>query len=189
MARSRVRPTLISYNLALGACAKGKGRGGDAAMDILLEVQRKRMRPDVVTYSSVIAALSKGGDWQRVMGLLGAMEESELEPNSFSFSAAITACERAGEWEKALALFEGLHAAGGAVDASVYHAAVRVSVRRRARKESDPPPTPPPSTSRTRPSRCARNSVTLPSDIGRELCWCRPGSLSHAADGRGGHTP
>jgi len=124
MARSRVRPTLISYNLALGACAKGKGRGGDAAMDILLEVQRKRMRPDVVTYSSVIAALSKGGDWQRVMGLLGAMEESELAPNSFSFSAAITACERAGEWEKALALFEGLHAAGGAVDASVYHAAI-----------------------------------------------------------------
>ena len=84
------------------------------------------MRPDVITYSSVIAALSKGGDWVRVVGLIGAMQEAELSPNAFSFSAAIAACERAGEWEKALALFDGLRAAGAleAMDASVYHSAI-----------------------------------------------------------------
>ena len=58
------------------------------------------------------------------MGLLGAMEENDVESNAFSFSSAIAACERAGEWEKALALFGGLRAAGGAVDRSIYHAAI-----------------------------------------------------------------
>lgn len=52
------------------------------------------------------------------------MEEDQLEPNAFSFSAAIAACERAGESEKALALFAGLREAGGAVDRTLWNAAI-----------------------------------------------------------------
>ena len=50
-------PTLISYNLALAACAKA-GQG-DAAMAALAEAEGAGLKPDTVTYSSVIAALSR----------------------------------------------------------------------------------------------------------------------------------
>ena len=62
----------------------------------------------------------------RSVGVLGAMQEADLAPNAFSFSSVIAACERAGEWEKALALFAGLRESVGvgALDASVYHAAI-----------------------------------------------------------------
>ena len=46
---------------------------------------------------------ASGGEWERVVGLIGAMEargSSVSDLNSFSWSAAIAACERAGEWEK-----------------------------------------------------------------------------------------
>ena len=83
-------------------------------MDLMTQIRAAGLRPDVVSYSSLIAALSRGGDWMRVVGVLGSIEEApDVEANEFVFSAAIAAMERAGEWEKALALFEGLRGAGG----------------------------------------------------------------------------
>eukprot|EP00965_Chrysotila_dentata_P160466 5298186-Pleurochrysis_carterae.AAC.1 len=65
-------PTVISYNLALDACAKASA--GEAAMEMLAEMRARNLKPDVVSYSCVIAAFSKLADVPRVLGLLGAME-------------------------------------------------------------------------------------------------------------------
>ena len=146
MRRARVAPSLISYNLALGACAKAakipsakvssakvssakvsplvSSHAADAAMELLLELQQLKLQPDVTSYSSAIAALSDAGQWERLGGLLGSTQAELLQPNGFSFSAAIAACERAGEWERLLALFAGLRKAGGAVDRSLWNAAL-----------------------------------------------------------------
>ena len=151
MRRARVAPSLISYNLALGACAKAakissakvssakvssakvssakvsplvSSTAADAAMELLLELQQLKLQPDVTSYSSAIAALSDAGQWERLGGLLGSTQAELLQPNGFSFSAAIAACERAGEWERLLALFAGLRKAGGAVDRSLWNAAL-----------------------------------------------------------------
>ena len=96
----------------------------DAAMELLLELQQLKLQPDVTSYSSAIAALSDAGQWERLGGLLGSTQAELLQPNGFSFSAAIAACERAGEWERLLALFAGLRKAGGAVDRSLWNAAL-----------------------------------------------------------------
>ena len=146
MRRARVAPSLISYNLALGACAKAakissakvssatvsstkvsplvSSTAADAAMELLLELQQLKLQPDVTSYSSAIAALSDAGQWERLGGLLGSTQAELLQPNGFSFSAAIAACESAGEWERLLALFAGLRKAGGAVDRSLWNAAL-----------------------------------------------------------------
>ena len=96
----------------------------DAAMELLLELQQLKLQPDVTSYSSAIAALSDAGQWERLGGLLGSTQAELLQPNGFSFSAAIAACESAGEWERLLALFAGLRKAGGAVDRSLWNAAL-----------------------------------------------------------------
>ena len=151
MRRARVAPSLISYNLALGACAKAakissakvssatvssakvssakvsplvSNPAADAAMELLLELQQLKLQPDVTSYSSAIAALSDAGHWERLGGLLGSTQAELLQPKGFSFSAAIAACESAGEWERLLALFAGLRKAGGAVDRSLWNAAL-----------------------------------------------------------------
>ena len=96
----------------------------DAAMELLLELQQLKLQHDVTSYSLAIAALSDAGQWERLGGLLGTTQAELLQPNGFSFSAAIAACERAGEWERLLALFAGLRKAGGAVDRSLWNAAL-----------------------------------------------------------------
>jgi pentatricopeptide repeat protein len=113
-----------TYDAKSDAANEQATSAGEMAMRLLTELQRTGHTPDVVSYSSAIAALSHSGELERVIGLLGVMEERRLEPNAFSWSAAINACERAGEWEKALALFAGLRDAGGAADHAVYHAAI-----------------------------------------------------------------
>ena len=117
---------------AVGAGASGSGlqtpqtapTAGEQAIELLHEIRQAGLSPDVVSYSSAISALSRAGDYERVIGMLGAMTDEQLEPNAFSWSAAIAACERAGEQQKALALFAGLRDAGGAADSAVYHAAI-----------------------------------------------------------------
>ena len=179
MRRSKIRPSLISFNLALGACAKGAKRdhgsadpssaslsvplvpaepvdeaaiweegadnggveaevaaeeeremddgcadAGEQAVELLYEAQRRGLKLDVVSYSSAIAALAARGEYDRVIGLIGAMQEQGVEPTAFSWTAAIRACERAGEWQKALGLFSGLRATGDAADLPTWHAAI-----------------------------------------------------------------
>ena len=108
MERRGVRPSRISFNLCLGACVKAQPRRSqpvaklvtgprtpagagtaappaarpavvDAVLDVLTELQGLGLSPDVVSYSSAAAVLSKAGEWEAVLGLLGAMEEVQSQ--------------------------------------------------------------------------------------------------------------
>ena len=61
-----------------------------------------------VTYSSLIDACQKTGEWEKALGVLGAMDQAQVEPNIYTYNAALSAFEKGGEWEKALAAFESL---------------------------------------------------------------------------------
>ena len=132
MKEARVKPTLISCNLALSACAKASERdpaaAGDAALELLSSMgTRFRLKPDTVSYSSAIAALSRTGNWERVFGVIGAVHPDATggSLNSFSWSSAIAACERAGDWQKGVALFNGLRQSTDVpLTEGVYNAAI-----------------------------------------------------------------
>eukprot|EP00434_Breviolum_minutum_P010345 symbB.v1.2.009128.t1/scaffold577.1/size258142/3 len=59
------------------------------------------MLPDVVSYSTAIAACGIGGQWQHALVLC---ERSPLNP--VVFGASISACDSAGRWQHALMLLE-----------------------------------------------------------------------------------
>ena len=62
--------------------------------------------PDVISYSSTIAAGESTGRWQLTLHLLGLMLANRVLPNVFSFNSAISACARVLEWEMALRLLQ-----------------------------------------------------------------------------------
>mmetsp|Transcript_3006 Transcript_3006/g.4839 ORF Transcript_3006/g.4839 Transcript_3006/m.4839 type:complete len:1032 (-) Transcript_3006:47-3142(-) len=99
------------------------GTAGEQAVELLLDMQGRGLKPNVVSYSSVIAVLSASGEYSAIFGLLGSMEENEIKPNEFTWTSAIAACERAGQWQLALGIFDALRNESS-VDPSVWNAAI-----------------------------------------------------------------
>lgn len=95
--------------------------GATVAMDILKQMKDDGISPDVVTCSSVLAALDHGRQWKAAVSLLDAMERSTISknkeggsqwilpsPNVYSYASAISACARCGELEAALSILDGM---------------------------------------------------------------------------------
>lgn len=139
--RSRGPPRdAISLNSAMQAL--NRGGGAAPALSLLSEAEAEAERsadapqPDVVTYSSCMAACRSGGEWEAALRLLARMRAAGVRPNEFSYSAAIAACETGGQWVR------------------------RPHVPRRPIRSADPPTrdaTPP-----TRPPRAARAHTQVP---------------------------
>ena len=84
-------------------------------------MQEENIRPDVVTYSSVISACEAAGEWQRALGALQKVMDENDEGseyaglNLYCFNAAISACEKGGAWVEALELYERMLEEGGPI--------------------------------------------------------------------------
>eukprot|EP00438_Fugacium_kawagutii_P017746 Skav203039 [mRNA] locus=scaffold583:621631:624454:+ [translate_table: standard] len=81
-----------------------KGSQSSLALDLLQQMPRKQVTPNVISYSSAISAFAKGGDWQMALDLLQEMQTAATPPNVISYNAAISACEKGKHWEMALRL-------------------------------------------------------------------------------------
>ena len=73
--------------------------------------------PDVITFSSAMAACEKGSAWRHAMDLLESMHSAALQPDRFSYSSVIASCATAERWELACHFFDTMKA--GAVLADV----------------------------------------------------------------------
>jgi pentatricopeptide repeat domain-containing protein 1 len=80
----------------------------EAALSLFRRMKEENLTPDAQIYSSVISACESAGQWQRAIGILGAMMNGEdgQKPNLFCFNAAIAACEKGGAWLEAVELYE-----------------------------------------------------------------------------------
>ena len=59
-------------------------------------MQRTKVSPDVVTFSSAIDACAKGGgQWEQALKLLDDMQAAKLSPDVVTFDSALDACVRA----------------------------------------------------------------------------------------------
>jgi pentatricopeptide repeat protein len=106
---SDVTPDIITYNLAMDACAKS----GDYALALWLlseVLSSKRTGPllqaDAVTWGTAIAACSRGGNADAALALLQRMRLRGVSPCSQAYASAISACKRAGRSKDVLALVD-----------------------------------------------------------------------------------
>ncbi|CAE8711501.1 unnamed protein product, partial [Polarella glacialis] len=65
-------------------------------------------RPDVVTYSSVVAACNRAARWEMALLAVTKMRRASVLPNLVSVCAAMGACLKGRQWKETLQLFSGL---------------------------------------------------------------------------------
>ncbi|CAJ1334340.1 unnamed protein product [Effrenium voratum] len=98
------------YNAAIGVLSEGQQ--WHKALCLLHLMQRREKVPDIVTYSSLLAACARGIAWQHAGLLLGAMH---VRPNILSACSVLSAYARRRKWQDALRLFAELPEAPNAV--------------------------------------------------------------------------
>ncbi|TFJ80571.1 hypothetical protein NSK_007998 [Nannochloropsis salina CCMP1776] len=154
----RIVPSLVTYNSLLAALAQA-GQWKEA-MRVLQTLQRKNLRPDVITYTSLIQACSKARPSQvkKALYYLELMKEAregggEVTPDAVAYAAAIEACARGGPnagWgETALRLFEEMQERGMEAPAQVYRALVQACGNDVVPEGRAPTPSGPPAASDT----------------------------------------
>lgn len=52
------------------------------------------VKPDVVSYTTVMRGLGRAGEWTRVLEILRTLISLGIEPNGYTYGAAIDACAK-----------------------------------------------------------------------------------------------
>ena len=94
-------PDVIMFNAVIHSLA-GKG-DWQRAFALLFEVEARRMRPDVATYTSAIGSCRLAGAWPQAL-LMYARARSRKVQVARVCSAVLMVCEKSGRWQQAVAL-------------------------------------------------------------------------------------
>ncbi|CAK9072179.1 unnamed protein product [Durusdinium trenchii] len=96
----------VQHNLLLGALSKEAL--WQEAQELLNELSEasQSVRPDVVTYNSVIAACERAWKWTTALHLFTVMRKERLKVSSISCNSLLSAFEKGTQWTKALALLQ-----------------------------------------------------------------------------------
>jgi pentatricopeptide repeat protein len=117
----KLRPTTLTYNMALATCAK---RGELALVDQLLaemDAGPEESKPDIVTLNTALDAYKRADEWEACLEFLLKMEsERQTVPDVVSVNTAIKACKDNAQFELAMQLFDGMGARGLVPDSVSY---------------------------------------------------------------------
>ncbi|PXF44299.1 Pentatricopeptide repeat-containing protein [Gracilariopsis chorda] len=74
-----VAPTIVTYSVAIDACAKcGAAVAVDQALDLITEVKRSGLEPNLVTYNSLITHVRELSDPTLLLKYFSLYEKTEF---------------------------------------------------------------------------------------------------------------
>ena len=94
-------PDIICFNAAIDA--SGRGWQWAHSLQLLFDMCQLRVSPDVVSFSSTVAALQKSSRWQMALATY-ATQEYGAELDVFALTAALSAAEKGRQWQAALSM-------------------------------------------------------------------------------------
>ncbi|CAJ1425048.1 unnamed protein product [Effrenium voratum] len=94
----------VSYNILLSALSVGQSFSQSRELEVLEDMRRSLLQPDVVTYNTLLSATLRRADWQAACGYLEEMPQVLLAPDEVSFATALATCDQAKQWQVALRL-------------------------------------------------------------------------------------
>eukprot|EP00913_Durusdinium_trenchii_P014804 g13883.t1 len=114
LVHSTLRPTVITWTSAAGACAKWQQAlcflEELAQMDVWPRQQVHSLRPVTITYNAVISACGKASRWDWSLRLLADLQNPDTPTaDGITGNAAMNACAQGSQWPRALQLFQELH--------------------------------------------------------------------------------
>eukprot|EP00416_Gambierdiscus_australes_P017130 CAMPEP_0171068628 /NCGR_PEP_ID=MMETSP0766_2-20121228/8679_1 /TAXON_ID=439317 /ORGANISM="Gambierdiscus australes, Strain CAWD 149" /LENGTH=211 /DNA_ID=CAMNT_0011524965 /DNA_START=257 /DNA_END=888 /DNA_ORIENTATION=+ len=94
-------------------------------MNLLQEMDRRGLPPDIVSCCAVISSYGNCGRWGCAVHILEEVRHRRLRANAISFNAAISACEKGERPDAVLALLEEMRWCELRPDEISYNAAIR----------------------------------------------------------------
>ncbi|KAJ7564883.1 hypothetical protein O6H91_02G038200 [Diphasiastrum complanatum] len=114
-----IHPDIISYDVALAACAEG--RHVKEAEMFFQNAKKKGLKPTVVTYTSLMAVFANAGDCSAALRVFREMTADGCNPNEVTFSCLINAFGKGGQVEEAESIFEAMVNYGVVPNVVVYN--------------------------------------------------------------------
>ncbi|CAM9498192.1 unnamed protein product [Ectocarpus sp. 12 AP-2014] len=109
---SFMRPTSTRENVGRGLSPvqAEASDAGDFALGLMEEMKREGVEPDIITYGSLMSALSPRGaaGADIVLELFETLAKSGLKPNSITYVSAIRAYGDKGDWKRAEQMLVGM---------------------------------------------------------------------------------
>eukprot|EP00434_Breviolum_minutum_P001313 symbB.v1.2.001154.t2/scaffold47.1/size388503/9 len=97
------QPNRVCHNAALTACKAGK----HWQLGMSLQMMQESIRPNVVSFNTLLGICETCGDWPRALELLNKMHERRLR-SEISLSSAIGACGQGNAWQVAIELLKSM---------------------------------------------------------------------------------
>eukprot|EP00178_Gracilaria_changii_P015843 TRINITY_DN444_c6_g1_i1.p1 TRINITY_DN444_c6_g1~~TRINITY_DN444_c6_g1_i1.p1 ORF type:complete len:902 (+),score=108.60 TRINITY_DN444_c6_g1_i1:11124-13829(+) len=109
MRKAGVAPTIVTYSIAIDACAKGGGAVAvDQAFELLNEMKRSGLEPNLVTYNSLIHACARAKRIDLAFNILNYLRKDRIVPDIVTLCSLVDACGRSGDISRAFQVIEQL---------------------------------------------------------------------------------
>jgi pentatricopeptide repeat protein len=123
MRLAAVEPDLMAYTAMIRCCVRA--REMERALNFVNEMRQQGIRPNVVTYNSLIRGASVTPLWHPSQSLvtdeiLDLMEQDEVSPNRGTFNALIHSCASVGDVINAKVYFHAMKRMGIQPDVQTY---------------------------------------------------------------------
>lgn len=115
-----LRPSIVSYNVAISA--SGRGQLWHGALELLAEAEAMAV-PTVITYSAGINACGEAHRWDAALAILRRMRAT-VPPDVVTCSSVISICVKAHKWTLALDKFSEMCLEGPAPNVVSFNAAL-----------------------------------------------------------------
>ena len=96
--------TSVHYNKTINRLVKD--RQIEQAFQEFESMKEKKLRPDVVTYSTLIGACGKTKNLNKAFELWKEMKGASIFPNVYTYTALIDACGKTQQLDKAFTLLQ-----------------------------------------------------------------------------------
>lgn len=119
-------PDEYSYTITIQAlCELGSSESLDTALELLNEMEKKGLKPNLVTFNNIFNGFYNGGRFLEGERIWGVMEKKEIAPDIRSYNARLRGLILAGMSSEACSLFEELKTKETKPDTFTYNAMIK----------------------------------------------------------------
>lgn len=109
MKSAGVLPTVVTFSVAIDACARAGGPTAiDQAFDILKQMEQMGIDPNIVTYNSLIHACAQALKVDLAFKVFDKMVGVGILPDIVTLTSLVDACGRSGQIERAFRVIDSL---------------------------------------------------------------------------------
>merc|ERR1719201_2195266 len=127
----RIELSIVTYNTLIDACARCNHM--ERIPDILEDMKKHRIKPNVITYSTMLKGHCQNGDIPTAFLILDQMKkEARLKPDEIMYNSLLDGCAQNNLVDDGLRLLEEMQKEG--VQPSNFTLSLLVKLMNRARK-------------------------------------------------------